>query len=159
MFWILPLLSFGCQEKHWPLCQWHPVVCIQTLKNNWVFDLTPKRDQFGFFTLQIFNFILITRYHTWIKGKRLPGMWVSSMIFVNAVFLPFLYPRFEEEGLYCFCYVCPSILPSLTNILRRTFLSNHASHPLQTWYGVSARGPTSSLQNSRPPVAYFCFTV
>ena len=43
-------------------------------------------------------------------------------------------------------------LPSVTNIFRRTFLSNHASHPLQTWYGASARGPSRRVPNTGPPV-------
>ena len=34
--------------------------------------------------------------------------------------------------------------PNTTN---QPFLSNHASQPLQTWYGASARGPTCCLQN------------
>ena len=49
----------------------------------------------------------------------------------------------------------PFILPSVTNIFRRTFLSNHASQPLQTWYDASSRGPTGCLLNSEPPVIYF----
>ena len=31
---------------------------------------------------------------------------------------------------------------SVTNIFHCIFLSNHASQPLQTWYGAEARGPT-----------------
>ena len=41
-----------------------------------------------------------------------------------------------------------SVLPSVTNIFSHTFLSNHASHLFQTWYGASATGP---------PVVYFLF--
>ena len=42
-----------------------------------------------------------------------------------------------------------SVLPSVTNIFRPTFLSNHAS--LETSYGVSAIGQTCRLLNSGPP--------
>ena len=49
-------------------------------------------------------------------------------------------------------YVLPSILP-----FHCTFLSNHASQPLQTCDGVSARGPTRHLADSGPPVIYFLF--
>ena len=121
-----------------------------------------------------------------------------------------VYPSFEEEGVYCVSSVCPSVLPSVTNIFRCTFLSKHASQPLQpwlgvlsyrsltkfrfasyllpvlrlglfsdipsvtnifqhtllsyhasqplqTWYGISARGRTCCLQNSGPPFVYFLF--
>ena len=44
--------------------------------------------------------------------------------------------------------ICLSISPSIISIFRHTFLSNHASQPLQTWYVASARGPTGHLQNS-----------
>ena len=47
--------------------------------------------------------------------------------------------NFEEEGGYI--VLALSVLPSVSNIFRHTFLSNHASQPLQTWYGASARGP------------------
>ena len=50
-----------------------------------------------------------------------------------------------------------SVLPSLSNIFRRNFLSNRASQSLQTWYGTSARGPTRRLPNSGPPLIYFLF--
>ena len=50
-----------------------------------------------------------------------------------------------------------SLLPSVPNIFHHTFLSNHASQPLQTWYGALARGPTSQLPNSGLPVIYFLF--
>ena len=51
----------------------------------------------------------------------------------------------------------PSFCPSVANICQCTFLSNHASQPLQTWYGASARGPTRGLPNSRQPFIYFLF--
>ena len=38
-----------------------------------------------------------------------------------------------------------------------TFLSNHDSQPLLTWYGALARGPTCRLLNSGPLVIYFLF--
>ena len=68
-------------------------------------------------------------------------------------------------GLYCFSYarpsVCPffrpSVVPFVTNIFCRTFFSNHASQPLHTWYGTSAKGLTRRLPNSGPPVIYFLF--
>ena len=47
-----------------------------------------------------------------------------------------------------------SVLPSVTNIFRHNFLSNHASQPLQTWYGALTRLPTHPLPDSRPPVFY-----
>ena len=46
---------------------------------------------------------------------------------------------------------------SLTNIFHHSFLNNHASQPLQTWYGAFARGPTYRIPNSDPPV--ICFLV
>ena len=51
-----------------------------------------------------------------------------------------LYLCFEDEG---YTGLTLSALPSVTNIFRHTFLSNHASQPPQTWYGALARGPTS----------------
>ena len=50
-----------------------------------------------------------------------------------------------------------SIPLSVTNIFHHVFLSNHASQPLQTWYGALAKGPTIRLPNSGPPVIYFLF--
>ena len=62
-------------------------------------------------------------------------------------------PRFEEEGVYWFSSVRPSFrpsfrtsfCPSVTNIFRRTFLSNHVSQPLQTWSSALARVSYTSL--------------
>ena len=75
--------------------------------------------------------------------------------------MTYLYPRFEEEGVYFFCsvfpLVLPSVPPSLSNIFNHTFLSNHASKPVQTLYGASARSPTCRLPNSRLPVIHFLF--
>ena len=48
-----------------------------------------------------------------------------------------------------------SILPSVTNIFCCSFFRNHASQPLQTWYGALARGPTHGLPNLGPPIIYF----
>ena len=45
----------------------------------------------------------------------------------------------------------------VSNIFRRTFLSNHVSQGLQIWHGASARCPTRRLPNSGPPVIYFLF--
>ena len=47
-------------------------------------------------------------------------------------------PLRRIRGVYCF-QLFPSVLPSVTNIVCRTFLSNHASQPLQTWYVAFAR--------------------
>ena len=63
------------------------------------------------------------------------------------IFLPPLRRRGGYTGLTLFVLpsVFLSILPSVTNIFRHTFLSNHASQPPQTWYGASVRGPTFTL--------------
>ena len=49
-------------------------------------------------------------------------------------------PASKKRGKYCFSSVHPffrlSVLPSITNIFRRIFLSNHTSQPLQTSYGA-----------------------
>ena len=58
------------------------------------------------------------------------------------------YSRFEEKGGILFL-LCLSVFLSITNFFRHTFLSNHASQPLQTWYGTSARAPTCRLPNFR----------
>ena len=50
-----------------------------------------------------------------------------------------------------------SVHPSLTNLFHHTFLSNHASQPLQIWYGALARDPYCHLLNSGPLVLYFLF--
>ena len=74
-----------------------------------------------------------------------------------------LYPRFSEEGEYTgvalsiLLSVFLSVLPSVTNIFYHTFLSNHASQPLNTWYGASAMRHTRRLPKFRstsclPPV-------
>ena len=54
-------------------------------------------------------------------------------------------------------FVSPSVLLSVTSIFHLTFLSNHASQPLQTWYGSLTRGLTLGLQNSDPPLTCFLF--
>ena len=50
-----------------------------------------------------------------------------------------------------------SDIPIITNIFPHTFLSNHASQPLQTWYSTLSSGPTRCLLNSGLPVIYFLF--
>ena len=71
---------------------------------------------------------------------------------------PYLYPHYKEKGgVNCLSFVCPSVLPSVTNTFCHTFPSNHASQSLQTWYGALARGPTSCLLNSCWPFIYFLF--
>ena len=52
--------------------------------------------------------------------------------------LSFIIPRFWRSGVSLLSSVHP-VRPSITNICRRTFLSNHASQPLHTWYGALAR--------------------
>ena len=47
------------------------------------------------------------------------------------------------------------IFSDITNIFRRTFLSNHAS--LETWYDVLAMVPSRRLLNSRPLVYLFFY--
>ena len=69
----------------------------------------------------------------------------------QAIIIPLLQRRGEYTGLAL------SVLPSLTNIVCLIFLINHASQPLQNWYGASAKGPTHRLQNSGSPVVYFLF--
>ena len=107
-----------------------------------------------------------------LHKKMLSG---SIFFFFNRVF-PGLFPRVRKKrgiGLtdvssYRTCSYTPaskkrvvicfsSVRPSATKIFRCTFLSNHVSQPLQTWYDASARGPTHRLSNSGPPVIYFLF--
>ena len=68
--------------------------------------------------------------------------------------LQFTDPLWRRGG---YTVLALSILPSVTTIFRCTFLSNHASQPLQTWYVASARGPTHCVWNSCPPVIYSLF--
>ena len=64
----------------------------------------------------------------------------------------------KNRVVYCFSFVRPSVwLLSVTNIFRRTFLSNHTLQPLQIDMVHWAWGPTSHLPNSNPPVIYFLF--
>ena len=65
------------------------------------------------------------------------------------------YTPFQRRGRYT--VLALSIVLSLSNVSSSTFLSNHASQPLQTLYGALARGPTSCLLNSGQPVIYFLF--
>ena len=51
---------------------------------------------------------------------------------------------FAEEG-SMMVYLCPSVCLSVTNILRDILLTNHCSHPLETWNDTSKRGPTHHL--------------
>ena len=90
--------------------------------------------------------------------------WPSGFLFLQCflliprefLFLSYIYytPLRRRGG---YTVLALSILLSLTNVYGSTFLSNHASQPLQTWYGALARGPTSCLLNSGPPVIYFPF--
>ena len=50
-----------------------------------------------------------------------------------------------------------SYMSFVINIFCCTFVSNHASQTLQTWYGVSSWSPTQRILNSGPPVIYFLF--
>ena len=43
----------------------------------------------------------------------------------------------------------PSVCPSITNIFRHIFVSNHSSHPIETWYGSSSRGSYTLLPEFR----------
>ena len=52
--------------------------------------------------------------------------------------------------------IMTSDIPSITNIFCHTFLSNHTSQPLKTWYSALARDATCCL-NSGPPIIYFLF--
>ena len=57
---------------------------------------------------------------------------------------PTCHYQIQVRQLDTFCFTTYFIFdfPSVTNIFRRTFLSNNVSQPLQTWYGALARGPT-----------------
>ena len=80
--------------------------------------------------------------------------------FSHNVFCPsqnlfrFLYPASKKRG---YTILALSVLTSITNIFCHTFLGNHASQPLQTWYGALARGPICHLLNSGLPAIYFLF--
>ena len=69
-------------------------------------------------------------------------------------FFLFHTPATKKRG---YTILALSVLPSVPNIFRRTFLDNHASQPLQTWYDALTRGSTRHLPNSGPPVIYFLF--
>ena len=57
-----------------------------------------------------------------------------------------------------YIYRIASFLPSsVTNIFRHISLTNHGSHPSETWYGTSRKGPKRRLPNSGAPVIYFLF--
>ena len=77
-----------------------------------------------------------------------PQAKVTYLISSSSVIIP---PLRRTGG---YTVLAPSVLPSVTNIFHHIFLSNHASQPLQTWYGASARGPTGCLSNLGPPVIY-----
>ena len=67
-----------------------------------------------------------------------------------------LYPRFEEEGWEGVDTVLGMfILPSVTNIFRRTFPSNHASQPLGA--SASARGPNVASRIQVRQLSNSCF--
>ena len=51
-----------------------------------------------------------------------------------------------------------SLLPSITSIFHRTFLSNHASQTLQTWYGALARVLHVAYQIQICKLSTSCFT-
>ena len=63
--------------------------------------------------------------------------------------------NFEKSFLYI--YYNAVLVLSVINIFRTTFLSNHTSQSLQTWYDASARVPTRRFPNSGPPVIFFLF--
>ena len=63
--------------------------------------------------------------------------------------------NFRRRGYTGFALcVRPSFRLYVTNIFVALF---HASQPLQTWYGASAKGPARHLPNSGPPVIYYLF--
>ena len=80
--------------------------------------------------------------------------WPGPKLFADALSHFFYTPASKKRG---YTVLALSVLPSVNNIFRRTFLSNHASQPIQTWYGASGRGPTSRLPNWGPPAIYFLF--
>ena len=69
-----------------------------------------------------------------------------SMLFV------FLYPSFEEEGVYWFSSVCLSV----GNQYFQSYFFRQPSITA-TWYGALARGTTCCLWKSSSPVIYILF--
>ena len=74
-------------------------------------------------------------------------------------------PAWKKKGVYWFTSVHPfgrpsvilSVPPTVTSIFCHSFLSNHASQPLNTWYVVLARVPTCRLPNTGLPLICFLF--
>ena len=58
-----------------------------------------------------------------------------------------LYLSFKDEGGYTVFAL------SVHLSVRHTFLRNHASQPIQTWYGALARGPTFTSASYLLPVS------
>ena len=61
----------------------------------------------------------------------------------------------KKRGVYWFSSVRPSVH---NQYFRHTLLSNHASQPLQTWYGALAMGPTRHLPKSGRQGIFFLFS-
>ena len=76
--------------------------------------------------------------------------WAVAILWLRYFYTPKLKKR-------VFIVLALSIFSSVTNIFYWTFLSNHASQPLQTLYGGLAIGPTNRSLNSGLPVIYFLF--
>ena len=80
------------------------------------------------------------------SGERRPPISPNN---VHVDLCKLLNPGFKEEVGYTVLALSallsgsPSFLPSVTNIVHRTFLSNHAS--LHICYGAFARSPTHGL--------------
>ena len=105
----------------------------------------------GYYTLaRLLYYVLVIQ-----NLKRNARFFFTLFFSVLFVFIPPLRRRGWSTVLAL--PVLPSVLSSVSNIFRCTFLSNHASQPLQTWYGALARGPTRRLPNSILPGIYFPF--
>ena len=101
-------------------------------------------------------------YSSWIKyqtGKERFIFLFHSLDCLTAfkwIFWLSLYPCIEEEeGILV--YICPSFCPSVTNSFCHVILSSRNSHPLETWYDASRRGPIGHLPNSGLSIIYFRF--
>ena len=67
------------------------------------------------------------------KAKARPHV-LMIMVLTSCLFLSYHTPAWKKMGYTVLALsVFPSVLLSVINIFRRTFLSNHASQPLQTW--------------------------
>ena len=80
----------------------------------------------------------------------------SAGLVLTSALNPLIVLPLEEEG-RILVKLCLSFLLSLTNIFRHIFLGNHASQPLQTWYGAFARDSTRTWRYFCLPMIYFLF--